>query len=364
VIHHPLQGFDPRNFVAAGSEPARAADGPWSYDRAALAGAYAFVAPRHEPLPFLPERLPPAPGDELVTLEELVAFVQRPVRAFLRQRLSVSVFREEDEIDDSLPIELGALERWGVGQRLLDAVRAGIDPRDAYRAEIARGTLPPGALGAPVIQSILPIAKVLADTAAGYAGAHDARSEQTNVVLPGGTRLTGTVGGIHGHLMLSVTYSRLGPRQRLAAWVRLLALSAAHPEIAFEGVTIGRGGRQEPVQVRRIPQLGGSAQVRQATALAELGRLAALRAEGLREPLPLPCATANAYAEALQAGEDPVAAAMRKWHTGWFNDNRIVGEEEEPEHRLALGEELDLERLAELSAAIWQPLLAREVVGG
>ena len=37
--------------------------------------------------------------------------------------------------------------------------RAGVDPRDAYRAEIARGTLPPGALGAPVIQSILPTAK-------------------------------------------------------------------------------------------------------------------------------------------------------------------------------------------------------------
>jgi exodeoxyribonuclease V gamma subunit len=365
VVRHPLQPFDPRNFIAQSSDPERAAAGPWSFDRAALAGARAFIAPRHAPPAFLPEPLPAAAGERVMTLEELVSFVQRPVRAFLRQRLGISAQRDEDEIDDALPIELDGLARWGVGQRLLDAIRAGIDPRDAYLTEIARGTLPPGALGAPVIGSILPTAKVLADTAATFAGGHHPRSEQTNVVLPDGTRMTGTVGGIHGHLMLAVSYSRLGPRQRLAAWVRLLALSAAHPEIAFEGVTIGRGGRQDPVQIRRIPQLGGSPEVRRGTASAELGRLAALRAEGLRAPLPLPCATANAYAEAaLQSGEDPVAAAMRKWHSGWYNDRLIEGEEEEPEHRLALGKELDLERLAELATAIWQPLLAREVVGG
>ncbi len=365
VVHHPLQPFDPRNFSAQDSDPARAADGPWSFDRAALAGARALIAPRHEPSPFLPAPLPAAAGERVVTLEELVSFVQRPVRAFLRQRLGVSAQRDEDQIDDALPIELDGLARWGVGQRLLDAVRAGIDPRDAYRAEIARGTLPPGALGAPVIQSILPTAKLLADAAATFAGGNDPRSEQTNITLPDGTRLTGTVGGIHGHLMLAVSYSRLGPRQRLAAWVRLLALSAAHPEIALEGVTIGRGGRQQPVDVRRIPQLGGSPEVRRATALSELTKLAELRAEGLRAPLPLPCATANAYAEAaLQSADDPVAAALKKWRSGWYNDRLITGEEEEPEHRLALGAELDLERLAQLAIAIWQPLLQRELVGG
>ena len=364
VIRHPLQPFDPRNFMPAASDPARAASGPWSFDTAALAGSRAFIAPRSQPPLFLPEPLPPAPGADLVTLDELVSFMQRPVRAFLRQRLGISVQRDEDEIDDALPIELDGLERWGVGQRLLDAVRAGIDPRDAYRAEIARGTLPPGALGAPAIQSILPTAKVLADTAAAYAGAHHPRSEQTNITLADGTRLTGTVGGIHGHLMLQVSYSRLGPRQRLATWVRLLALTAAHPDIPFEAVTIGRGGRQDPVQIKRFPQLGGTPDVRKATALAELQRLTELRATGLRAPLPLPCATAHAYAEAtLQTGEDPVAAAMKRWRSGWYNERRIEGEEEEPEHRMALGPDLDLERLAALATAIWQPLLAREVVG-
>ncbi len=173
------------------------------------------------------------------------------------------------------------------------------------------------------------------------------------------------MGGVYGHVLLSASYSRLGPRQRLAAWVRLLALTAANPEIPFEAVTIGRGGPRGSIAVVRIPQLGSTPVVRAATAVAELVPLAALRAEGLRSPLPIPCRTAHAYAEAvLQTGDDPVAAAMKRWRSGWFNDNRIAGEEEEPEHELALGEDLDLERLAELAIAIWRPLLGREVVDG
>jgi exodeoxyribonuclease V gamma subunit len=364
VVRHPLQPFDPRNFVSTSSEPSRAADGPWSFDRAALAGARSFIAPRHEPPAFLPEPLPAAAGDRLLTLEELVSFVQRPVRAFLRQRLGISARHDEDVIDDALPIELDGLARWGVGQRLLEAMIDGIEPRAAALAEIARGTLPPGALGRPLLEQLWPDVQAIAAAVRSHAAAGDPRSEQTNVTLPGDVRITGTVSGVYGHVLLAASYSRLGPRQRLAAWVRLLALTAANPEIPFDGVTIGRGGQRGTVQVMRIPQLGSTPAVRAATALAELAPLVALRAEGLRSPLPVPCRTGHAYAEAaLQTREDPVAAAMKRWRSGWFNDRFMEGEEDEPEHRLALGQELDLERLAELATAIWRPLLAREVSG-
>ncbi|HET9094597.1 MAG TPA: exodeoxyribonuclease V subunit gamma [Solirubrobacteraceae bacterium] len=365
LVRHPLQAFDPRNFTSRGSDPARAADGPWSFDRAALQGARALLAPRRHPSPFLPAPLPPAPEDDLVTLEELVAFAQRPVRAFLRQRLEVFAQWEEDEIDDALPIELDALERWDVGQRLLDAVLAGRPAREAVLSEIARGALPPGELGRPVVRELWPDVQAIAAAVRAQVGSERPRSEQTNITLPGGLRLTGTVGGVHGHVLLAAGYSRLGPRQRLATWIRLLALTAANPEIPFEAVTIGRGAEPGSVQVIRIPQLGSTAGVRAGTALAELGPLTALRAEGLRAPLPVPCRTGHAYAEAaLQTGEDPVAAALRRWRSGWYNDRLIQGEEEEPEHRLAIGQELDVARLAELATALWRPLFAHEVGGG
>ena len=69
------------------------------------------------------------------------------MRAFLRQRLGVALRSDEDEIDDALPIELDGLERWGVGQRLLEGRARGRRATSArICAEIARGMLPPGAL--------------------------------------------------------------------------------------------------------------------------------------------------------------------------------------------------------------------------
>jgi exodeoxyribonuclease V gamma subunit len=358
VVHHPLQAFDPRNFVGHGSEPARAASGPWSFDAAALDGAHALKQPRSEPPPFLPAPLDPSPGIKLLTLDELIAFVQRPARAFLRQRLGISTYRDEDEIDDALPIELDGLARWGVGQRLLEARLDGVPSREAMLAEIARGTLPPGELGRPVLMALSPHVEALAELAIAYRAGQEARTLATNIALPDGARLTGSVAEVRGHVLLSVSYSRLNPRHRLAAWVRLLALSAAHPEIPFETVTIARasGGG---VSVARIPQLGGTAALRQETAMRELTALVALRADGLRAPLPVPCGTAHAYAEAvLQTGESPLAAAAKVWESRYG----YSGEQAEPEHRRTIGAELDFNRLGELALAIWQPLLTREAV--
>ena len=366
VIRHPLQAFDPRNFTAAGSDPARAAGGPWSFDPAALAGARAFRATRHEPLAFLPAPLPPAAGDQLVTLDELVSFVQRPVRAFLRQRLGVSAQRDEDEIDDALPIELDGLARWGVGQRLLDALIAGAEPRAAALAEIARGTLPPGALGRPLLAELWPDVQAIAAAVHSHGAAGDPRSEQTNVALPDGVRLTGTVSGVYGHTSAvgqllatgsAPTPGRVGP--------------AAGADRRQPGDPV-RGGHDRPRRAARLDPGDPHPAARQhRQACAPQRRSPSSRRWWRCAPRACarrcrcPCRTGHAYAEAaLQTGEDPVAAALKRWRSGWFNDRFIEGEEDEPEHRLALGPELELERLAALATAIWRPLLAREVVGG
>ena len=93
---------------------------------------------------------------EAVELENLVRFVQHPAKAFLRQRLGVSLSEDADDASQALPVELDALEQWAVGDRLLSGRLAGGDRDACVAAERARGSLPPGTLAEPVLGQVLP----------------------------------------------------------------------------------------------------------------------------------------------------------------------------------------------------------------
>ncbi|MBO0769016.1 MAG: exodeoxyribonuclease V subunit gamma, partial [Solirubrobacterales bacterium] len=361
LVRHPLQPFDPKNFSAGALTP----DGSWSFDPLALTGAKALLNAERTPAEqkFLPEPLlPPAP-EASIALEDLIGFVERPARAFLRQRLGVSVARWEDEVQDELPVEFDALERYGVGQRLLEAVLAGVDWAGAIKAEIARGTLPPGELGRPIVKQASGVVAALADRAKAVGGG-DQQTFETNVQLPDGRRVTGTVSGVRDRVLLSVSFARLNPRHRLAAWVRLLALSAAHPDTPWEAITIGKGsGPANTVALARISSLGASTEARAKTAISELTALVDLRAEGLCRPLAIPAKSAEAWVRADAEGEDRVQAALNEWKSGYTrgkNSFYMEREDAEPEHALVFGPELPMAQLEADAPRLWTPLRARE----
>jgi exodeoxyribonuclease V gamma subunit len=334
-VRHPLQPFDPRNFLAPD---------PWGFDAVTLAGARALAGPREPAGPFLAGPLPPR-AERAVELEDLVAFVQHPVRAFLRQRLGVWVGERADEIEDELRVELDGLAKWALGTRLLEALQAGVDGRAAIRAEIARGALPPYRLAEPVVREVFPIAEAILSEAGGTA--EPASALDVRVTLPDGRLLTGTVPDVCGDELRTVTYSQVAARHRLAAWARLLALSAARPDRAFTALTVGRRGRAG-VGAVRIRPLGAE------QALARLTALVDLYEEGMREPLPLYCKTSAAFVQ------DGVTAAREAWEGDWDRE----GEADEPEHRLVLGGVVGFEALArsfpDYAHALWDPLLAAE----
>jgi exodeoxyribonuclease V gamma subunit len=307
VVRHPLQPFDQRNFERGALVP----ETTWSFDRVTLRGAQALTAERVPRVRFLTDPLPPL-ATELVELDDLVRFVERPVRTFLRKRLGISVADYSDEVEDALPVELDALGEWGVGQRLLNARLHGAERRGAILAEIARGKLPPGVLGEPVIRRIDPVVDAIVERVP----EGEATSLDVRVTLPDGRRLSGTVANIVDDTLRTVTYSKVNPRHRIAAWVRLLAVQAAYPDREFEAVTVGRGA--DGVGVARV---GG---IDAALARDYLVELLDLYDRGMREPPPLYCLTSAAYA----SGGDAAAA----WESG-----RFPGEDAEPEHQLVLG---------------------------
>jgi len=315
VVRHPLQPFDPRNFESGALVGGRS----WSFDQITLAGARALEGPRSQSGPFLAGPLDAVQRD-VVEVEDLVRFAQHPVRAFLRQRLGISVGDFADEVDDELPIELDGLAKWGVGDRLLEARLAGVDARTALLAEIARGTLPPGVLGEPIVQEVFPVVDAIV---AGVDGLVAADSVDVRVELGRGVRLTGTVPGVSGDVLRTVTYSRVAAKHRVTAWVRLLALVAAHPSRSFSAVTVGRGERDGITIVRITPPAAG----RREWALGHLATLVDLYERGMREPLPLFCRTSAAYAK---SGD---GAARREWMSEW----NYPKEDAEREHVMVLG---------------------------
>ena len=86
VVSHPLQPFDARNFETSALVP----DTPWSFDALHLAGARAALSPRPDLPPFLQHALSPYESATL-GIDLLERFLRHPVRAFLRERLHISL---------------------------------------------------------------------------------------------------------------------------------------------------------------------------------------------------------------------------------------------------------------------------------
>jgi len=324
VVHHPLQPFDQRNFCVG----ELVAGMPWSFDVVNLEGARARRAPRVETGRFLAAALPARP-DVAVELTQLERFVRHPVRAFLRERLGIFLDDRATEIDDTLAVELDALEEWEVGDRLLAARLAGATGEACLAAEAARGLLPPGGLGRPTLRKVGAAVEMLVAETLAMTGGRTPCSLDVNLDLSGGVVLTGVVPGVVDDVVTTTTYSRLGPTHRLVTWVRLLAVTASRPDRPLEAVTIGRSTKAKACAVARIAPLADDPEARRAVASTQLVRLIELMGRGLREPLPLYAKTSAAWAA---GGRDPLRAARDQWESG----HKRPGECEDPEHRLVL----------------------------
>ena len=364
LVRHPLQTVDERNFVP-GDLGRR---GPFSFDAVAHRAALAGRAQRTPPGPFLVQPLPKPGWQRDVDLEALVTALEHPVKAFLRTRLGVALPREEEDVEDRLPLDLDGLEKWEIGDRLLDACLAGA-PRDrAVAAEWRRGGVPPKELGRATLlrieESVVPIADAARPHAVGPPTAVD-----VSVDLPDERVLAGTVPGVHGTVVVRAVYSRLAPKHRLRAWVQLLALVAARPEVPWSAVTLGRPqGNRPGVAVSTLTAPSPP------SALQRLADLVSLRDRALREPLPVPVAVASAYARSRHGGDREVAAfddARRTWHQSF--------EQSDDHHVLCWGELAELDgfagtptateqawwpdersRLGVLARRVWDPLLTHE----
>ncbi|TDE98903.1 exodeoxyribonuclease V subunit gamma [Occultella glacieicola] len=383
VRRHPLQPYDARNLGGStAGEPALLPAGrPFSFDPSALAGARAHlsrpagggVAVTDVTGVLVPEPLPPLGGED-VDLANLQRFLAQPAQAFLRQRLGLILPDGPEAASEGIPIDLDGLEKWQIGNRMLDAVLGGTRLDQARREEHWRGSAPPGELGNALLADVAAnVDGIARETLARRDG--PATGTDIDIELPDGRRLTGTVADLYGTPMRAITstYSSIRAKQRLRSWVTALVLSAAgHAGATSHVLGQLRLGRRSYVgHYEHGP-------VDQQVALAILVQLVDLYDRGMAEPLPLPIQTANAFAQTFRAqgGDEGAAmeAAEKKWKTvsGWYTS---VGEQDDPAFVRVFGPDAGLwdvagepredehwrtgvgTRFGQLALQLWEPVL-------
>ncbi|WP_231384110.1 exodeoxyribonuclease V subunit gamma [Cellulomonas sp. URHD0024] len=358
VVRHPLQTVDERNFVTG----ALGRPDAFSFDVLDLAAAVAGRGTRPAAPPFVATPLAPPPGDT-IDLDDLASALEHPVRAFVRGRLGASLPGDEAQLDDRLPLELGGLEKWPIGDRLLQAALKGVPLSDAAAAERRRGHMPPATLGGAALAALQAQVEPLLAASERYL-VDPAVSVDVTVPLPDGRAVTGTVNGLRGDVLVRTVFSRLGPKHRLRAWVQLLALTAAFPDRTFTAATVGRGvGLRSRVAMLTAPPAHD--------ARTMLAGLVALRDQALCAPLPLPLGASYAYAHhRVGGGDESDALDAARTELGTAADaeaGRGGFESVDPYLLLAFGDPFTFDRLpalefGALSVALWSAVVAHEEV--
>ena len=101
----------------ATSSPASWCQTPFTFDSTVLRAAPAATGERGEQPAFICGPLPPIATDDVV-LADLVGFFKDPVKGFFRA-LEFTLPADVDGVDDAMPVDIDALEKWTVGDRML-----------------------------------------------------------------------------------------------------------------------------------------------------------------------------------------------------------------------------------------------------
>lgn len=342
VVEHPLQPFSRRYFERGEGAAAQL----FTYDADWVMPARQAAGDRSAQAPFCSAPLPERDGDgqDEISLAALMRFLRDPTGFFLRERLGVTTWGEDEALSDDEPFALDGLDAHRHRDEWLEECLAGRQAA-AHRALLrARGDLPAGRFGDRVWQTVAdtvaPLAESLAPQLAG------ARQLPVDLEV-GGRRVLGTLRRVTPQGLVRYTVAAFKPKYLLDAWVEHLALLAVAPA----GIE-----PQTRLVTRDQRWLLGAVD----DAAGRLATLVRLYVEGLREPLPFFPASAHAWAKAADP-DQAAREATRIWRGSEFRAREgVTPEGDETANRIVwrhLADPLE-PRFAALAEVVYQPLLA------
>ncbi len=321
VLRHPLQPFAPAAF-GSGDPRHFSYRGHWHPAAGRLAGTRTPLPPWIEAATAL---APPPEAETELSLDALRRFLLAPAEQFLRQRLGLRLPEVDEVGDDIEPLQAPGrgLARTLLQRAVFEALLAGRGA-DAMLPELrARGLLPSGALGRRALAQVVQEVRPYADGFAAWRGEADASPRTIPLEVDiDGLRLHGRIADAWPAGVARLRFGAPNGPSVLRSGLDWLFASAAGESLPFFDFHDVKGRGVGP---HARPPLD-AAQARDA-----LRVLLALRAKGLREPLPFAPRSAWLYYSAATP-DAGLKAARQQWQGG----DRGWAEGGEPAWALAL----------------------------
>ncbi|HEY0179203.1 MAG TPA: hypothetical protein VGC30_06170, partial [Dokdonella sp.] len=322
VVDQPMQPFARALFDRSRPELYTYA-GEW---RAAAAAGRGHVRAA-----FARDALAAAGDDERrVPLEALIAFWRNPARAFLRERLHVSLDAEAERPDDDDPLALDGLGAHALKSRLAALALDGTaPPSELDEAARMRWQLPAGRPGAEAYRDAMLAATALAERARAWRAGKSALPPQSFALeLDDGTLVDVALRGAFREGLLTLVPAPMHGRHWLRPWLEYLALAAYAPRAAlgFDAAAAAAVFALEHDGVKRHELRGIDAD----GARAELAALVDGFRAGRARALPFFAKTAWAYVATLGGARDD--AERRAWSSAracFAGGDRVRGERDD-----------------------------------
>lgn len=333
VTVHPLQAFSSRYFQGD--------DRLFSYSEASLRAAAALAqSEKHEPQAFIPNPLPEPEGAlRSLDLESLIRFFRNPARYLCRERLNIRLETAEEEIEGREPFTLDSLVNYGLKQRLLDRTLRK-ESGEVLALARAAGVLPHGTIGEVLFQRERDAVEAYAAKLVPLLPRERLDAVAIDIDL-GDARLLGTLANVSARGLMAYRAANVTANDRVASWIRHLALNAAAPP-GVERVTTYAGQdcvlRFGPIRDARD----------------RLRELLDLYFEGMRRPLAFFPRTSCEYSKGWE-----VSYKVRNIWYGSDHSDESWGDRDDPYYQLAFrGEEplrsADFDRVAR---AVFAPMV-------
>jgi len=221
VTRHHLQAFHPEYF--------RGNERFYSYSQTNARAARRLVQAPDPPVPFISRGLSvPDPSWESLDLDDLCRFFANPVRYLLNRRLGIYLRDREVLLEPREPFDLKGLDRYRMGQDLLEKGLSGQPLDPLFPLKRASGDLPHGTVGKSLFERMAQDIGHFAAHTAGYLKAPPLEPLPVDIKACG-FRITGKIQPVYPDRLLLYRYGGIKAGDRLRTWIYHVLLNAGAP---------------------------------------------------------------------------------------------------------------------------------------